>query len=86
MGIATWIVAGLLAGLVSLWIKAWGEPWGCVANIFLGVSGALAGGALATVLGYGGLLAFDPRSLVAALLAALLFLLLGRLARRPRRR
>ena len=37
-----------------------------------------------TWLRFGGILAFDGRSLVTALLGALLFLLLGRVARRPR--
>ena len=84
MGIAAWIVAGLIAGLVSRWVRVGGEPGGCFGSVLLGIVGALAGGALATVLGFGGLVGFDWRGLVTALLGALLALLLGRLARRPR--
>jgi uncharacterized membrane protein YeaQ/YmgE (transglycosylase-associated protein family) len=84
MGIATWIFVGLIAGLVSLRIRASGEPGGCFGSVLLGVAGALLGGALATWLRFGGILAVDGRSLVTALLGALLFLLLGRVVRRPR--
>ena len=82
MGIAAWIVVGLLAGLADRWVRVLGRPGGCFGSFFLGVVGALAGGALATWLGFGGLLAFDGRSVVTALLGAILALLLGRLARR----
>jgi uncharacterized membrane protein YeaQ/YmgE (transglycosylase-associated protein family) len=82
MGIATWILAGLIAGLVSLRVRTFGEPQGCFGSVLLGVVGALAGGALATWLHFGGILAFDARSLVTALLGALLLLLLGRVLRR----
>jgi uncharacterized membrane protein YeaQ/YmgE (transglycosylase-associated protein family) len=84
MGIATWILAGLIAGLVSLRVRAGGEPGGCFGSVLLGVVGALAGGALATWLGFGGVVSFDGRSLVTALLGALLLLLLARVLRRPR--
>jgi uncharacterized membrane protein YeaQ/YmgE (transglycosylase-associated protein family) len=87
MGIATWILAGLLAGLVSLRVRAGalgGRPGGCFGSVLSGIAGALAGGGLATWLGFGGVVSFDVRSLVAALLGALLLLLLGRVLRRPR--
>ena len=84
MGIATWILVGLVAGLGSLRVRAGGEPGGCFGSVVLGIGGALAGGALATWLGFGGVLAFDWRSLVTALLGALLLLLLGRVLRRNR--
>jgi uncharacterized membrane protein YeaQ/YmgE (transglycosylase-associated protein family) len=86
MGIATWILAGLLAGLVSLRVRAGaaGGPGGCFGSVLLGIVGALAGGALATWLGFGGVVSFDVRSLVTALLGALLLLLLGRVLRRSR--
>lgn len=84
MGIGSWIVAGLLAGLVALRVRvgAGDRPQGCLASVLLGVVGALAGGALATGLGFGGVVSFDGRSLVTALLGALLLLLLGRVVRR----
>ena len=81
MGIASWILAGCLLGLAATWVRVGGPPGGCVANVGIGLAGALLGGILATVLGFGGLLAWDGRSLTTAVLAALLALLLGRLAR-----
>jgi uncharacterized membrane protein YeaQ/YmgE (transglycosylase-associated protein family) len=84
MGIASWLLAGLLVGLVAPRVRAGGAPGGCFGNAVLGVVGALLGGALATYLRFGGLLSFDWRSLVTACLAALLAVLLGRLLRRPR--
>jgi uncharacterized membrane protein YeaQ/YmgE (transglycosylase-associated protein family) len=87
MGIGTWILAGLIAGLVALRVRvgAGDSPGGCFGSVLLGIVGALAGGALATGLGFGGVASFDVRSLATALLGALLLLLLGRvLRRRPR--
>jgi uncharacterized membrane protein YeaQ/YmgE (transglycosylase-associated protein family) len=49
--------------------------------LFTGLTGALAGGLLATVLGFGGLASFDWRGLATATLAAVLSLLVVRLAR-----
>ncbi|HTQ80903.1 MAG TPA: GlsB/YeaQ/YmgE family stress response membrane protein [Thermoanaerobaculia bacterium] len=83
MGIVSWLLAGLLAGLLSFAVPALGPQGGCVANVGLGVLGALLGGALATALGFGGALGFDVRGALTAGLSAVLFLLAGRLARRP---
>jgi uncharacterized membrane protein YeaQ/YmgE (transglycosylase-associated protein family) len=81
MNLIVWIAVGLLAGAV-----AWSVPrrdgrrrGGCAA-FFLGVLGALAGGALATALGFGGPLGgVEPRAAVIAALAAVLLLELARL-------
>jgi uncharacterized membrane protein YeaQ/YmgE (transglycosylase-associated protein family) len=83
MGLASWILAGLLAGLAAQAVKTYGPPGGCFGNAILGILGALSGGILATFLGFGGLLAFDGRSVATALLGALVLLLVGRLLRRP---
>ena len=48
------------------------------AALIVGVGGAFLGGLLATVLGFGGLAAFDPRALVTATLASILGLLVLR--------
>jgi len=83
MGIASWLLAGLLVGFAASRVRAGGPPGGCIGNAVLGIVGALLGGALATYLGFGGLFSFDGRSLLTALLAALLVVLLRRLLRRP---
>ena len=81
MNLIVWIAVGLLAGGVAWSIPPRGGPrrGGCAA-LFLGVLGALAGGALATRLGFGGPLGgIEPRAAVVAALAAVLLLELGRL-------
>lgn len=80
MNALAWIAAGLLAGAVSLWLPR--KPRrGCFAPLALGAFGGLLGGLLATALGFGGLLGeLDPRSLLVAVLAAILVLQVHRLA------
>ena len=81
LGLLSWILIGLAAGLSGARLLP-GEPplgWGWASAA--GVGGALAGGLLATVLGFGGLAAYDVRSLVTATLGALLALLLLRYAK-----
>lgn len=78
LGLATWLLAGLAAGLLARAFLP-GEPrlsW--VVALVTGVLGALLGGVVATVLGFGGLGAYDGRSLVTAALAATLSLLVLR--------
>lgn len=85
MGLASWIVTGLLAGWIAGLIS--GRPTeGCLTKIVVGVAGALLGGALARAAGYEGVTRFGLRSLgLAALGATLLLLVLaGVEGRRPR--
>lgn len=78
LGLASWLLAGLAAGLLARAFLP-GEPrLGWVVALVTGVLGALAGGVVATVLGFGGLGAYDGRSLLTAALAATLSLLLLR--------
>jgi uncharacterized membrane protein YeaQ/YmgE (transglycosylase-associated protein family) len=82
MSFLAWIAAGLLAGALSLWIPRRQSRRGCFAPLALGALGGVLGGLLATALGFGGLLGdLDPRSLVVAILAAILLLQVYRLGR-----
>jgi hypothetical protein len=73
-GAIAWSVAGLLLAAVLRLLPPWrGTSW--LLALAMGVAAALAGGALATALGFGGLAAFDLRSLATAGLGALLALL-----------
>lgn len=84
-GLLSWIVMGLLAGVLARLLmprrqgSASGRRAGCVVTMLLGIAGAILGGFLSTILGFGGLGSFDLRSLVVATLGALLILLLARL-------
>lgn len=78
LGLISWMTIGFAAGLsASLMLP--GEPklhWALAACT--GIGGALGGGFVATALGFGGMAAFDPRSLITATLSAVLCLLLLR--------
>lgn len=83
-GLASWAAAGLLLALALRYLPPW-RRGSTLSLLAAGLIGGLAGGVLATGLGFGGLVGFDPRSLTTAALAALLALLLLPLAR-PRAR
>ena len=88
VGIAAWIVVGVLAGGVARWVVR-DDRTGCIYTMVVGVLGALIGGALMQAAGREGITEFELRSvLVAALGAVLLLLVLQALAGRgrPRRR
>ncbi len=82
MGLLSWIGIGLLAGAVAKFVLPGRDPGGCLLTIGIGIVGAVLGGFLATLLGYGGLSGFDVRSFIVATLGSLLFLILLRLFRR----
>ena len=74
MGIVTWIVFGLLAGFVaSMLINKSGE--GLIGDILLGIVGAVVGGLIAQMLGWQGILVFNPPSFMIAVGGAVLVLI-----------
>jgi uncharacterized membrane protein YeaQ/YmgE (transglycosylase-associated protein family) len=81
MGILSWIVFGLIAGAIAKFLMPGEDPGGCVITIIIGVVGALLGGYLATMLGYGGISGFDFRSFVIAVIGSILLLIIWRLIR-----
>lgn len=86
MGLAGWIVVGLVAGLLARWIVR-DDRSGCLYTLAVGVLGALVGGALVSLAGGEGVDELSLRSIVvAALGAVLLLLVLQALGGRGRRR
>jgi uncharacterized membrane protein YeaQ/YmgE (transglycosylase-associated protein family) len=84
MGILSWIVFGLIAGGLAKFIMPGNDPGGCIITCILGIVGAMVGGWIGTMLGFGGVMGFDLRSFGIAILGALVVLLLYRLiAGRP---
>jgi uncharacterized membrane protein YeaQ/YmgE (transglycosylase-associated protein family) len=82
-GLLSWLLAGLVSGalfrLASRRLLAGvGIERGWPGCLLLGSGGALLGGLLATLLGFGGLAAYDPRSLTLAALGGLFVPLLDR--------
>lgn len=81
LGLFSWLIIGLVAGLSAAKLLPGQPPMSSVAAVLAGMTGALAGGLLATTLGFGGLAGFDWRGLATATLAAVLCLLVVRLAK-----
>jgi uncharacterized membrane protein YeaQ/YmgE (transglycosylase-associated protein family) len=86
VNIVAWIITGLVAGGLARWIVK-DDRTGCLYTVAIGVIGALLGGALMQWSGRDGINDFSLRStLVAALGAVLLLLVLQALSRRGRSR
>lgn len=90
-GLASWLLAGVVSGLLAerflpgralarraLAARRMTAEWGWVIALLVGIWGAFAGGLIATGLGFGGLLSFDPRSLITSGLTASVLLILLR--------
>ena len=78
LGLLSWLAIGLIAGLSAGRMLPGKPPLGPGTSIAAGLGGALLGGLLATALGFGGMAAYDLRSLVTATLGAVICLLLAR--------
>jgi uncharacterized membrane protein YeaQ/YmgE (transglycosylase-associated protein family) len=73
MSILAWMVLGLIAGFVaSKLVNKTGE--GLVTDIALGVVGAIAGGWIFNQFGHTGITGLDIRSLVVAVIGAVILL------------
>jgi uncharacterized membrane protein YeaQ/YmgE (transglycosylase-associated protein family) len=82
MSIIAWIVLGLIAGAIAKWVMPGRDPGGCIVTIIIGVVGALLGGWLSTLLGYGGLGGrLDWRNLIIAILGSIVLLAIWRMLR-----
>lgn len=79
MGLGSWILMGLVAGAIAKFLLPGKDVGGCITTIAVGIAGAILGGFLATYLGYGGISGFDVRSLIVAILGAILLLIALRL-------
>lgn len=75
MGILSWIVFGLVAGVVAKVIMPGKDPGGIIVTMLLGIGGAITGGLLAWAVGFGGISAFDFRSLTIAIFGAVILLI-----------
>lgn len=83
MTILYWILLGLVAGAVAKLLMPGRDPGGCILTMIIGIAGALLGGFLATLLGFGGLSGqLDFRSLVIAVLGSIVLLAIFRALRK----
>lgn len=81
MGIILWIILGGLAGWVASMIMKTNAQQGLILNIIIGIVGALIGGYVMTLLGYGGVSGFNIYSFLVALLGAIILIWIIRLIR-----
>jgi uncharacterized membrane protein YeaQ/YmgE (transglycosylase-associated protein family) len=73
-----WIVLGLVAGIIAKFIMPGRDPGGFIITIILGIVGALVGGFISTQLGFGDVTGFDIKSIIIAVLGAILLLVIYR--------
>jgi uncharacterized membrane protein YeaQ/YmgE (transglycosylase-associated protein family) len=71
----SWIVFGLIAGSLAKFLMPGRDPGGCAVTIVLGIAGSVVGGFIGTFLGFGGVRAFDVRSLAIAVIGTMVLLL-----------
>ena len=83
MGIFSWIVFGLIAGLLGKAIMPGNDPGGWVVTMLIGIGGAILGGFIATLLGWGTVSGFNMSSFLIAILGSLILLWLYRMFKRP---
>ncbi|MEX9251365.1 GlsB/YeaQ/YmgE family stress response membrane protein [Pseudenterobacter timonensis] len=83
MGIIAWIVFGLIAGVIAKFLMPGRDGGGFILTCVLGVIGAVVGGWLATMFGFGGdVTGFNLQSFLVAVVGAIVVLLIFRLVRR----
>lgn len=83
MGIIAWIIFGLIAGAIAKLIMPGNDGGGFFLTCVLGVVGAVVGGWLATMFGFGGNISgFDMHSFLVAVVGAIVVLGIFRLLRR----
>lgn len=74
MDILSWIVFGLIAGIIAKWIMPGKENVGVIVTIILGIVGAVVGGYISTLFGFGKVDGFNFGSFVVAVIGAILIL------------
>ena len=74
MGILSWILLGLVAGAIAKALHPGKDPQGCIVTMIIGIIGAVVGGWIATMLGWGTVDGFNIYSILVAVGGAVLAL------------
>jgi uncharacterized membrane protein YeaQ/YmgE (transglycosylase-associated protein family) len=82
MNIVLWIIFGALAGWIASMIMGANAQMGALANIVVGIVGALIGGFIMNAFGAQGVTGFNLTSLIVSVLGAVVLLFLVGLVRR----
>ena len=80
MGILAWAVMGLIAGAIAKAIMPGKDPGGIIVTMIIGIVGAMLGGFLGSMIGWGSTNEFDFRTIVLAIIGALILLWIYRMA------
>jgi uncharacterized membrane protein YeaQ/YmgE (transglycosylase-associated protein family) len=81
MWLLWYIVFGFVVGAVARWFVPGAAPGGCIADIIVGIIGAVIGGWLYRLFGHVGVTGFNLPSFVCALIGAVVLLWLLRAIR-----
>ncbi|HZH94719.1 MAG TPA: GlsB/YeaQ/YmgE family stress response membrane protein [Flavisolibacter sp.] len=76
MGILSWILLGLVAGAIAKALHPGRDPQGCIITMVIGVIGAVLGGWIATMFGWGRVDGFNLYSILVATGGAVVALLI----------
>ena len=71
MGILSWIIFGLIAGILAKWIMPGKDGGGFIVTVILGIVGAVVGGWISTLFGFGKVDGFNFGSFAVAVIGAL---------------
>ena len=82
MGIIAWVIFGALAGWIASKIAGTDAEQGALANIVVGIVGALLGGFLFNMFGGTGVTGFNLWSLLVAVVGAVVLLIILKTIRR----
>jgi uncharacterized membrane protein YeaQ/YmgE (transglycosylase-associated protein family) len=82
MGILSWVLFGLIAGAIAKLLMLGEDPGGWIVAMFLGISGAVVGGFVGTLWGFGSVSGSNVASPVVAVIGAMLLLLIYRVVAR----
>jgi len=82
MNILLWIIFGALAGWIASMIMGTDAQMGALANIVVGIVGAVIGGLIMNSFGAQGVTGFNLPSMIVAVIGAIALIFLVRLVRR----
>ncbi len=82
MSIILWIVLGALAGWIASLIMGTDASMGALANVIVGILGAVIGGFIFNLFGQGGVSGFNLWSLIVAVVGSIVLLWLVQLFRK----
>jgi uncharacterized membrane protein YeaQ/YmgE (transglycosylase-associated protein family) len=78
MNIIAWLVLGVIAGWIASMLMGTNESQGMLMDIVMGVVGALLGGFLFSLVGFGGVSGFNLYSLFVAVIGAVVLTWISR--------